>query len=495
MMTALNGRSTSTSAQPGADRRRWKALGVLALIQYMLVIDMTVVNIALPQIQDELRFSAAGLVWLVDGYALTAGGLLLVGGRMADVVGRRRMFLIGLGVFAAASAMCGAATMPAMLVAGRFLQGAGEAMAAPASLGLIVVLFSDHGERTRALGVWGGVSALGGVTGVVISGALVGFTSWRWIFFVNLPIALFALLMMPLLVSESRMVRDDRRLDVTGAFVATAGLVLLVVGLIRAASYPWASWQVLLPLVAGLGLVAAMVPIEARSASPLIPLQFFANRTRVTANLVTVFTTAAFFTYVFLLTLFLQQVLDFSPLESGLAYVPMGLAIGAGAGIGTALMPRIGVKPLMCAGSVGIAVGLLLTSGIDVGVSYATGVLPGMVVLGVGAGVGFPTITNAALHETTGQDAGLGSGVQNAMSQIGGAVGLACLVTMASRQTRDAVDHGTVADVAATNGYVLAFHVAAGLLAGVAVLVLLLVESVSAKPTRVVTEPGAHRFR
>jgi len=246
---------------------------------------------------------------------LMAGGLLLLGGRLADIYGRRRLFLIGVSVFALASTACGTAGIPATLVSGRFVQGVGEALAAPASLGLIAVLFPDPRERIKALGVWGGLTGLGGVSGAVISGALTDLTSWRWIFFINLPIALIALVMVPRLVSESKMVRAPHRLDFAGALTATGGLVAVVDGLLQAASHPWGSWQVLLPLIAGALLLTAMVVVEGRSQAPLIPLQFFDNRTRVVANFITLFNTSAFITYVYLLTLFEQQVLGYSPLK------------------------------------------------------------------------------------------------------------------------------------------------------------------------------------
>src|SRR6058998_2199214 len=224
--------AADTSATAAADPRRWKALGILGLIQFMLILDVTVVNVALPRIQDDLGFSRSGLAWVVNGYVLMAGGLLLLGGRLADILGRRRVFLFGVAVFAVASATCGAAVDPGMLVVSRFLQGAGEAFAAPASLGLIALLFPDPLERVKALGLWGGIAGLGGTSGTVISGALVNYVSWRWIFFVNLPVALIALVAVPRLVSESRMVRDARRPDVLGAITATAGMVAVVDGLL-----------------------------------------------------------------------------------------------------------------------------------------------------------------------------------------------------------------------------------------------------------------------
>lgn len=464
------------------DPRRWKALGVLGLIQFMLILDVTVVNVALPRIQHDLGFSQAGLAWVVNGYVLMAGGLLLLGGRLADILGRRRLFLLGVGLFAIASATCGAAVNPGMLVVSRFLQGAGEALAAPASLGLIALLFPDPRERMKALGMWGGIAGLGGTSGTVISGVLVDLASWRWIFFINLPVALAALVMVPRLVSESRMVREAQRPDYAGALTGTGGLIAVVDGLLQAATHPWGSAQVLLPLLGGLALLALMVWIEMRSDAPLIPLEFFANRTRVVTNFVTLFFSSAFFSYFFLLTLFEQLVLDYSPLKGGLSYLPFGISIGIGIGLGTALMPRTGVKPLLGAGFFSCAVGLLLTSGIDVHSSYASGVLPGMIVLGLGSGISFPAISNAALHGVTGQDSSLASGVQSAMQQVGGAIGLSCLVTLGLRHAAGQIRHGVLPGIALTHGYVLAFRVGAVLLIIGGVLVLALLEHVTVAP-------------
>ena len=443
---------------------------------------------ALPRIQHDLGFSRPGLAWVVNGYVLMAGSLLLLGGRLADMYGRRRLFLAGVGVFAVASAACGAAVTPAMLVASRFVQGTGEALAGPAALGLIALLFADPKERMKALGLWGGIAGLGGVCGTVISGALTDLASWRWIFFINLPVALFALVMVPRLVSESRMAREHHRIDVAGAATATGGLVAIVYGLLQAATHPWGAWQVLAPLAAGAGLLWLMAVVEARSAAPLIPPRFFTNRTRIAANVTTVFLASAFFAYFFLLTLFEQQVLGYSPLKGGLSYLPFGIAIGAGIGISTALMPRLGVKPLLATGFFGSAAGLLMTSGIHPGTSYAGGILPGMIVLGVFSGICFPVGVNAALHQVTGQDASLASGVQTTMQQAGGALGLACLVTLALRHAAAQIRHGALPAIAATHGYALAFRLGAALLAAGGVLVLILLEHVTAQPRNPVAE-------
>jgi MFS family permease len=334
----------------------------------------------------------------------------------------------------------------------------------------------------KALGIWGGLAGLGGTSGTVISGALTDLASWRFIFFINLPIALIALIAVPRLVSESRMVREHARPDVAGAVTGTTALIAVVDGLLAAASHPWGSWQVLAPLLGGVGFGALTVWIEARSQAPLIPLQFFRNRTRVVTNFVSLFFASAFFSYFFLLTLFEQQILGYSPLTGGLSYLPFGLSIGAGIALGTTLMPRIGVKPLLSAGFLGGAVGLFLASGIDVHSSYVGSVLPGMIVLGLFCGITFPASGNAALHEVTGQDASLASGVQNAMQAVGGAIGLSCLVTLALRHAAGQVRDGVPSAIASTHGYSLAFQIGSALMAIGGVLVLVLLEHVIATP-------------
>jgi EmrB/QacA subfamily drug resistance transporter len=462
----------SPQAVGRADPRRWRALAVLGLIQFMIVLDVTVVNVALPSIQRDLGLSHSGLAWVVDGYVLMAGGLLLLGGRLADIFGRRRLFLLGVALFGLASAVCGAAVNPPMLVSSRFVQGVGEALASPASLGLIALLFPDTRERAKALGIWGGISGLAGVSGVVISGALTDLASWRWIFYINVPIALLGLLLVPGLVSESRMERGEGRLDPSGALVATGGLVAIVYGTLRVASSPWASWAVLLPVVGGVGLLVAMILIELNTKNPLIPLRFFKDRTRVAANLSGLLFASGFFSYIFLMTLFLQQVLGYSPLRGGLAYLPFGLSLGVGVGMASGLLPRLGLKPLLAVGFFGAAIGLFLAGDISTHSPYLSGVLPGMVVLGSFSGVVSVAGVNAALHGATSDDSSLASGVQSAMQQVGGALGLAGLATLALRNAALQAAHGVQPALAATAGYTLSFRVAAATVAAGGLIVL-----------------------
>jgi len=480
----------SPSLAPGTaepDPRRWRALAVLAAMQLMLVLDVTVVNVALPRIQHDLSFSHAGLAWVVSGYVLMAGGFLLLGGRLADLFGRRRLFLVGVIVFGAASAACGAAVSSSMLVASRFVQGTGEALAGPAALAMIPLLFPDSRERMKALGVWGGIGGVGGTIGSVISGALTT-VDWRWIFYINIPVVVFAVVMVARVLPESRMARAGHRIDAAGAITATGGLVALVYGLLQAASHPWGSWQVLLPLLGGAGLLAVMVAVEARAPEPLIPLRFFTNRTRVTSNILSVALFAAFYGYVFMLTLYMQQVLGYSPLRTGLLYLPLGITIGAGIGLSTTLMPRLGVKVMLALGFIGTAAGLLIASSIHSSSSYISGILPGMIVFGLFTGICFPGLINGALHQVTGQDSGLASGVQTAMQQVGSALGLATLVTLALRYAGDRIHTGTPAGIAQTDGYAAALRIGAAVLAAAGVLVVVLLEHVTAKPRTALAE-------
>lgn len=463
--------TTETTATT-ADRRRWRALSVLLLVQFMLILDVSVVNIALPAIQDDLGFSRSGLTWVVDSYVLMAGSLLLLGGRLGDVFGRRRLFLVGVGVFGAASVTCGLATNPGMLVGARFVQGLGEALAAPAAFGLIVLLFTDVGERTKAIGLFGGISGLAGTTGPILSGALIEYATWRWIFLLNIPVAIAALVLVPRLVRRDvpRPVGSGRSLDVPGAVLITGGLSGVVFGLIEAAANPWSSAKVLVPLLAGVAVVVLFGLYQSRATNPLLPLRFLQERTRVSANLVTILFFSVFFTQFFITTLYLQEVLGLSALRAGLGFLPFGVAIGAALGLATNLLPRVGYRPVLVAGLLLTVAGALLFTRITADGSYLTQVLPASVVFALGSGLVLPTLGNAAVFGVTEDDAGLASGVQQALQQIGGAIGLAVLITLAIRSAGDAVQTGTAPDVAITNGYVLALRVGAAVLVAAAVL-------------------------
>jgi EmrB/QacA subfamily drug resistance transporter len=463
---------TTTSTAEPADPRRWTALAVLLTVQFMLILDVSVVNIALPAIQDDLGFSRAGLTWVVDSYVLMAGGLLLLGGRLGDVLGRRRLFLVGVTVFGLASIACGLAPNPGTLVGARFAQGLGEAFAAPAAFGLIALLFTDTRERVKAIGLFGGISGLAGTSGPILSGALIEYASWRWIFLINIPIAIAALVLVPRLVRKDadRTAGSARSVDVPGAVLVTGGLIGIVFGLIEAATQPWSSAKVLVPLIGGAVAVLVFVAYQAVAANPLLPLRFLQERTRVSANLVTLLFFSVFFSQFFVTTLYLQDVLGFSALRTGLGFLPFGVAVGAALGLATNLIPRVGYRPVLVSGLVLSLLGALLFTRITADGSYLTQVLPASVVFALGSGLCLPTLGNAAVHRVTGDDAGLASGIQQALQQIGGAVGLAVLVTLALRSAEDAITSGTDPAVAITDGYVLALRVGAGVLVAAVLL-------------------------
>lgn len=468
----------SLTPAPTGDPRRWKALGVLGLIQFMLILDVTVVNVALPSIQKDLEMSESSLAWVVEAYVLAAGGLLLLGGRLADLLGRRAVFLVGVVLFGLASATCGFAQTGLMMDVSRFVQGMGEALAAPASLGIIAVLFTDPKERIKALGIFGGLAGLGGTSGTVISG-FITHVDWRWIFFINIPVAVLAVLLVPRLVSESKS-PNAHRPDFLGAILGTSGLLAVVYGLLRAADHDWTERGVVGALAGGVVLVALMVLVESRSSDPLIPLAFFRNRTRVTTNIVTLFFSTAFFSYFFLLTLVEQQILGWSSIKCGLSYLPFGICIGMGIGIGTALMPKVGVKLLLTIGFGLDAVGMALATLIGSGDSYVGHILPGMVLLALGSGLSFPAIGNASLHEVTAEDSSLASGVQQAIQQIGGALGLATLASIAVKHAASNPLPSHMPDLA--GGSVIAYWIGAVSLAIGGVLVVTLMEYVDPVP-------------
>ena len=457
------------------DPRRRQALVVLAGVQFMLVLDFAGVIVALPQVQVDLHFSHAGIAWVINGYMLTAGGFLLLGGRLSDIFGRRRLFLIGVLVFGAASLACATAVSPSMLVAGRFVQGAGEALASPAALGTIPVLFPDSRERVRALGVWFTITGIAGASGAVISGALTS-VDWRWIFYLNVPVVVFTVYVVPRVLPESRIASQGRRIDLPGATTATGGLAAVVYGLLQVTSYSWGSWQVLSPLLGGITLLAVMIVVETRARDPLIPMRFFANRTRVTANVLSMVTWAVCAGYIVLLNTYMQQVLHYSPLRTGLLNLPVTI-INVGIVLGTRLMPRFGAKPVMVAGYLGSAVGMWTASHIHVGSSYTGAILPGIIVFGGFSGLCYPGLVSGALHMVTDRDAGLGSGVQTAMQQVGAALGLAILVTLALRRTQQLAHAGVLPAIAQTGGYALAFRVSAATLAVAGVLVLAVLQA------------------
>lgn len=446
---------------------------MLCLVQVMLLLDVTVVNVALPPIQRDLGFTTAGLAWVVNGYTVTYGGLLMLGGRLGDLLGRRRLFLIGLVVFALSSAGAGAAQQAGVLLAGRFVQGIGAALVSPAALSLVTLLFTRPRERARAMAVWSGLAGVGVALGVVLSGVLTDLASWRWIFFINLPIAAFAFLAVPKLVSESRATGRGRP-DVLGAVLITLGLLLVVFGLVEKGNHPWLSLPVLGCVGVGVVLLAGFVLAETRAAQPLVPLAFLRSRNRSTANLVRICYYIGFATFFFSLSLYVQHILRFSELATGFAFVPFGLVILFSATVlAPRLLARFGLRALNAGGLAVSTAGYLLLAGLGAHGTYVTDVLPGMILVPLGGGLVLVGSTVAGLDGATGEDAGIATSMNNASMQIGSAIGLAALVSLGTSHATVLRHAGADPVTATAGGYAFSFAVAAGVTAFGALLGLL----------------------
>ncbi|MFN8169101.1 MAG: MFS transporter [Candidatus Nanopelagicales bacterium] len=453
-----------SAAEVGTYPTRWKALVVLALAQVVLTLDNTVVNVALPQIGRDLGFTQAGLAWVVNAYALAFGGLLLLGGRLADIVGRRRLFITGMTVFALASLLAGLAWTPGLLIVARFLQGAAAATVAPSALSLISLMFTDRRERSKALGVWGGLGGIGGVAGVIIGGVLTEYAGWRWVFLINVPVAIVAVALAPRYVPESR--RPTRGgLDYAGAALVTGGVGLAVYALLAKGEAPWVSSPFLLEMAGAALLLLLFVLRQRVAADPLIPKAVFRSRNRVTAAVVSILVAAALGTFFFSLTLYMQQILDWSPLQAGLAYVPFALGVMTGIGVLTSLVPKVGVRRVLPVGLVVAAGGLWLLSHIPVEGGYVAHILPGMVLLALGVSTGFIGSTIAGVDGVTDDYAGVASAVVNASSQIGSALGLATIVALAIDVTYARLADGLAPPAAAVDGFQSAFVAASAVLA------------------------------
>ncbi|MFG3252038.1 MFS transporter [Streptomyces sp. NPDC048172] len=454
---------------------RGRALGVLSLLQFLIAVDVTVVNVALPSIGAELGAGTASLTWVVTGYALAGGGLLLLGGRICDLFGRRRMFLLGTALFGLSSLLAGAATSLPLLLVARLGQGAGEALASPAAMSLIALLFPEPKERARALGIWGGISASGLVGGVLLSGVLTELLHWRWIFLVNVPLVAAVLIATPLCVRPDAAERTARwrHLDLPGAALLTCGPLALVYGVLHAAEHPWTSTGVLLPLAGGALALAAFVAVEARTAQPLVPLRFFAHRTRTVANAATVLLSAALSTTFFLATLYMQHVLGMGPLAAGLAYLPFCAALLGVIAVVSRIIGALGLTATALLGLVCAGAGCAWLARLPEKGSLWTDVIPGMVAVAIGMGLGLIALQNAALHGVTEDDAGIASGVQRSVDQIGSALGLAVLVGAAQSAGAGAAGAGVADSGVEVEGYRTAFRYAvAGVLAAVALLAL-----------------------
>jgi EmrB/QacA subfamily drug resistance transporter len=453
------------AASAGNDRsarQRWLALAALAVAQFMVFLDETVVNVALPSIKGDLGFTQATLAWVVSAYIVVFGGLVLLGGRAADLFGRRRMFLIGTALFGAASLLDGLAQSQGMLLGARVLQGVGAALATPAALALVTALFPVQAERLKALSIWGALSGLGFAVGILLGGAITQAASWRWVFLINVPVALASLVVVPRLVADSR-IAGRRGFDLGGAVTVTAGMTTLVYTLVKAPDYGWGSPVTLTLLATATGLLAAFAVIERGSAAPLIPAGFLHRRAALVPNVLQLLLGVSAITTLFLLTLYTQQVLGYTPLQAGVAYLPLAAGVAAATAVAQHLVGRLGPRPLAVTGLAIAAVGMARMGHAQAGADYWTDVLPAMVILGLGAGLSFVSITTAALQRVDDAAAGLASGLLSASVQIGGALGVAVLAgVVATRRSSDLLAAGSAPLVAQAGGLQLAFlHAAA----------------------------------
>jgi EmrB/QacA subfamily drug resistance transporter len=471
---------------------RWKALAVLGIAYLMVVLDVSIVNVALPSIETDLGFAREDLQWVVSGYALTFGGFLLLGGRMGDLLGRRMIFMIGLASFAAFSLLAGLSTSPEMLIVARLLQGAAGAVLSPSIFSIVSVLFKEGSERNKALGILGAIAGSGAAIGVLAGGVLTEYVGWEWIFFVNVPIGLAALAFVPRYVSESRADGMTRHFDTAGAVTVTGSLMLLVYGLTQTTNNGWTSIQTIGALAGSAVLMAAFLWIENRSRSPLVPLGFFRRRTPTAANVIGLGLGTMVFGMFFLLSLYMQQVLGFSALKTGVGYLAVALTAVVASGIAQALVTRLGVKPILAIGMGLLGGGLAYFTQVSPNGSYLGDLLPGFLLIGVGLGFSFVPVSIAALAGVTGKDAGLASGLINTSQQIGGALGLAVLATVSTTRTENLLADGKDPATALTSGFQIAFWVGVGLAAAslVATLVALRRKDLEQVPGEAVPVPA-----
>jgi EmrB/QacA subfamily drug resistance transporter len=454
------------------------ALMLLAMTQFVVVIDASIVNIALPSIGTALHFSENDLSWVVNAYTLTFGGFLLLGGRLADLMGRRRMFMVGLLLFSGASLLGGLAQSEAWLIGARALQGLGAAIVSPAALSIITVTFAEGEERNRALGVWGAVAGAGGAAGVLLGGILTSGLSWRWVLFVNVPIGLACAYLAPRILNESRAEVENRDFDIPGAVTVTAGLSLLVYALVEAVNAGWGSAETLGKIAGALVLLAIFVVIERRRRSPLMPFSIFRLRTLRGADIVALLIGMSLFSMFFFVSLYMQQVLGFSALKAGLSYLPLAVGIILAAGAASALVTRFGFKPVLTSGLLFVAAGLLWFSQVSAHGSFLADVLGPSLLAAIGLGLSFVPVTIAAVSGTRPHEAGLASGLVNTAQQVGGALGLAILATVANTRTKDLLEAGGHSHAEAlTGGFERAFMVGAGFAIVGAVLTLVLISS------------------
>ncbi len=449
---------------PAVDRARWIALVVLCAGMLMIVLDQTIVNVALPSIERDLRFSPSSLAWVVNAYLIAFGGLLMLAGRLGDLIGRRRVFLTGLAIFTAASALCGAAQSQTWLVGARFIQGAGGAMTSSVILGMIVTMFREPRDQAKAIGVFSFVASAGASIGLLAGGVLTQALSWHWIFFVNLPIGVVTGLAAVRVVARDAGIGLRRGADLPGATLITGALMIAVFTIVKTANYGWGSAHTIGFGVLAVALLVAFIAREARARTPLIPLRIFRSRNVSGANVVQMLMVAGLFAMFFLGAVYMQRVLGYDPLEVGLAFLPVALGIGV---LSLSVAPRlnmsIGPRATLMPGMALIAVGLAWFALSPVHADYVRDLLPVMLLLGVGAGLSFPSLMTIAMSGATPSDSGLASGLVNTALQVGGALGLAVLATLSSTRAKDLLASGSSSPAAIAGGLHLALAIGAGL--------------------------------
>jgi EmrB/QacA subfamily drug resistance transporter len=457
--------------------KRWSALILLAAAQFVVVLDASIVNVALPTIGEALDFSQENLAWVVNAYVLTFGGFLLLGGRLADLLGRRRVFMGGLLLVAVASLAAGFAATEGQLIAARAAQGLGAAIISPAALSIVTTTFKDGAERNKALGAWGAVAGAGGAAGVLLGGILTDGLGWEWVLWVNVPVSLIAFVLAPRLLMESRASEGVRSFDVAGAVSVTAALSLLVYAVVDAESAGWGSTKTISLIAISLLLFGAFVVIEMRSRAPLVPFSIFRIRTLTGANVVGILVGASLFSMFFFISLYMQQVLGYSAIHAGLSYLPLALTIMASAGIASGLVTKVGYKPVLVIGLACIVAGLLWFSRVSVGGGFLTDILGPSLLAAVGLGFSFVTTTIAAVSGVEEEESGLASGLINTSQQVGGALGLAILSTIATSHSEGLVESGDGLKPALTDGFQIAFLGGAAFAALGIVLTLVLIKS------------------
>ncbi len=447
-------------------QNRWLALYVLCAGMLMIVLDITIVNVALPSIQDDLGFSQSNLAWVVNAYLVPFGGLLLLAGRLGDLLGQRRVFLAGLAVFTTASLLCGVSQSQGMLIGARFVQGVGGALTSAVILGMIVTMFPQPAEQAKAIGVYGFVASAGGTIGLLVGGVLTQAIAWHWIFFVNLPVGIATALMTRRLVVDRPGIGFSQGADIPGAVLITSSLMLGVYTILEVSNRGWGSAQTLVLGAISLALGTAFVLRQARIANPLMPLRLFRSRNVSGANALQMLLVAGMFSMFFLGALYLQEILGYDPLQVGFAFLPATLVMGTlSLGFSEKLIMRFGPRSMLIPGMILVGLALLLFARTPVDGSYLADVLPPMLLIGVGIGISFPSLMTVAMSGATPSDAGLASGVVNTSAQVGGAIGLAVLATLAAGRTNTLLDSGATHAAALNSGFHLAYLVGAGLVA------------------------------